>query len=559
MSTLKPEHRTLKPEHSTLKPEHRTSKMKDGIAETMGDTSGEIGVAESRVTLNQEASGYDGSEQDAMLEAAAVDNQALTLHGVRQKLVGITGKRYWQSVDELANTAEFQAAVEREFPDQAQEWVDPVSRRGFMKLMGASLALAGMAGCTKQPDEAIYPYVKQPEDLVLGKSNYFATAAPFALGAVPVLVKSDEFRPIKIDGNPEHPYNQGASDAFTQATLLELYDPDRSQRVTWRGESSSWAEFAQSFHAKVASTDQGAGIYILSSTVTSPTLARQWQAVHAAYPKAVLVQYDPAIAGTFAESGLNTQYALAGADVIVSLDADFLSGAGYPGFHRLVRDYAARRKNPETLNRLYSVESSSTTTGLKAEHRLVLRASEISAFAAALAKALGVAGVDAPVVNWTGEQQRFLTAVVKDLKAHAGKSAVLPGLHQDPAVAALALAINNQLGNLGKTVFTTAETVNPLPSKQLAELQSLVADLQAGKVDWLVLLNSNPVYLAPVDLEFGSAISKAQTIVNLGNYVDETGEMAHWQLPAAHALESWSDARAYDGTVSVIQPMIDPL
>ncbi len=480
----------------------------------------------------------------------------MTLNAARQQLVGLTGKRYWRSIDELANTAEFQAAVEREFPDAASEWIDPVSRRGFMKLMGASLALAGMAGCTKQPDEPIYPYVKQPEDLVLGKSNYFASASPTALGAVPVLVKSDQYRPIKVDGNPDHAYNQGKSDAFTQATLLELYDPDRATRVTNRGEVSSWGDFAQAFRAKAQSTVTGEGIYFLSATITSPTLARQWKDVAKAYPKAKLVQYDPAIAGTFAEDGLNVQYALA--DVIVSLDADFLSGAAYPGFHRLLADYAARRKNPETLNRLYVVEGTTTTTGMKAEHRLGMRASLIPAFAAALAKELGVA-VDAPTVNWTDEQKKFVAAVAKDLKANAGKSAVLPGLYQDKAVAALALAINNQLGNLGKTVFVSSETVNPMPSDQSADLKSLAADLSAGKVDWLICLNTNPAYSAPAEFNFASELLKVKTLVSLSNYVDETGAIAHWVIPSAHYLECWSDARCYDGTVSIVQPMIDPL
>ena len=182
--------------------------------------------------------------------------RAEDLAQVRDELKSIRGKRYWRSVDELADTAEFQAAVEREFPSAAQEWVDPVSRRGFIKLMGASLALAGLAGCTKQPDEPIYPYIKQPEDLILGKPNYFATAHPFVTGAVPLLVKSDQFRPIKIDGNPEHPYNQGSSDPFTQATLLDLYDPDRSQHVTYRGENREWAEFAEGLRVKVHG-DQG--------------------------------------------------------------------------------------------------------------------------------------------------------------------------------------------------------------------------------------------------------------------------------------------------------------
>jgi len=514
----------------------------------------------SRKTINM---GHSGSTDKA---GNTVDHETknvptpMTLEQVRQELKGVKGKRFWRSVDELADTPEFQAAVEREFPAAAQEWVDPVSRRGFLKLMGASMALAGMAGCTKQPEETIYPYVRQPEDLVLGKPMYFATAHPFSTGGVPLLVKSDEFRPIKIDGNPEHPYNRGSSDAFSQGTLLDLYDPDRSQHVTLRGENREWADFAKEFRLKAAATKDGSGIYFLSSTITSPTLARQWKAVQAAYPKAKLVQYDPALAGTWLAKGLNLQYSLDQADVIVSLDADFLSGAGFPGFHKLVRDYAGRRKQPENgMNRLYAVESSPTTTGLKAEHRLGLRASEIPAFTAALASALGVAGVQSPSYTWTPEQQKFLTALAKDLKANAGKSAVIPGLYQDESVVSLAIAINGALGNTGKTVIVSSEPAVPLPSDQFADLKSLVADLNAGKVTWLVILNSNPIYNAPADLNFLDAFNKAGTVAHLGSNVDETGQIAHWHIPAAHFLESWSDVRAYDGTVSIVQPMIEPL
>jgi molybdopterin-containing oxidoreductase family iron-sulfur binding subunit len=484
---------------------------------------------------------------------------AMTLAQVREDLKSVRGKKYWRSVDELAGTAEFQAAVEKEFPTAAQEWVDPVSRRGFMKLMGASMALAGLAGCTKQPDEPIYPYVKAPEDLILGKPMYFATAHPFATGAVPVLVKSDQFRPIKVDGNPEHPYNAGSSDPFTQGTLLDLYDPDRAQHVTYRGENREWAEFAQAFKEKLAESKDGTGVYIMSATVTSPTLGRQWKAFQAAYPKATLIQYDAALAQTWVENAPAIQYDLSASDVVLSLDADFLSGASYPGFHKLVGDYAKRRKDPEKLNRLYSIESTPTTTGLKAEHRLGLRASEIPAFTAELAKALGVS-VDAPAYAWTDAQKKFLAALAKDLKASAGKSAVLPGLYQDPAVAGLALAINNALGNVGKTVFVAADPVNPIPAKsQIADMKALVADLNAGKVDWLVLLNVNPIYTAPADLNFADAFNKAKTVAQLDSHLNETGQIAHWTIPAAHYLESWSDARAYDGTVTIVQPMIDPL
>ena len=499
---------------------------------------------------------------DATLNGAQqpLNSEPMTLDAVRRELSGTKGKKFWRSLDELANTPEFQAAVEREFPSAAQEWIDPVSRRGFLKLMGASMALAGLAGCTKQPDEPIYPYVKAPEDLILGKPMYFATAHPFTTGAVPLLVKSDEFRPIKIDGNPEHAYNHGGSDPYSQGTLLDLYDPDRSQHVTYRGEGREWGEFAEALLGKVSSTKDGTGIYFLSATITSPTLARQWNEVQSAWPKAKLVQYDPALAGTFLAQGVNVQYDLSGADVIVSLDADFISTAAYPGFHKLVRDYAGRRKQPENgMNRLYAVESSTTTTGMKAEHRLGLRASEVPAFAAALAAAVGAAGVSAPAYAWTDEQQKFLAALTKDLKANAGRSAVLPGLYQDPSVAALAITINNALGNVGKTVFVAPDPAIPMPSDQLGDFKALVADLNAAKVDWLVILNANPIYDAPADLKFSDAFNKANIVAHLGSHYDETGQQSHWHIPAAHYLESWSDARAYDGTVSIVQPMIDPL
>jgi len=224
-----------------------------------------------------------------------------------------------------------------------------------------------------------------------------------------------------------------------------------------------------------------------------------------------------------------------------------------------VADYAKRRKSPETLNRMYAIESSPTTTGLKAEHRLGLRASEIPAFAAALASALGVTGVTAPAYSWTDEQKKFLTALAKDLKASGGKSVVIPGLYQDASVDALAAAINSALGNTGKTVLVSGETAVPIPSDQIAGFKALVADMNAGKVDWLVILNSNPIYSAPADLEFASAFDKVNIVAHLGAHLDETGQISHWHLPAAHYLESWSDARSYDGTVSIVQPLIDPL
>ncbi|HEX3469973.1 MAG TPA: TAT-variant-translocated molybdopterin oxidoreductase [Silvibacterium sp.] len=496
----------------------------------------------------------------------------LTLAQVRAKLGGQTGRKYWRSIDELAGTPEFEAALSEEFPQHSSEWIDPVSRRGFMKMMGASMALAGLAGCTKQPDEPIYPYVKAPEDLVLGKPVFFATAFPFPTGAIPVLVKSDAYRPIKIDGNPEHPVIKGSSDPITQGTLLDLYDPDRSQHIMHRGETSTWPLFMANFLSMLADkkASGGEGLYFLSGTVTSPTLAGQWKKAQAAYPKAKWLQYDPvnrdsAYAASKAAFGdyADAQYKLDAADVIVTLDADFLSGAAQPGFHKLARDYAMHRKlenagkGDYSMNRMYSVESMTTTTGLKADHRLSLRASDIPAFAAALAASVGVGSAPSGYA-WSDHAQKFLAAAAKDLKANSGKCVVIPGEQQSVGVHLAAMAINDALGNVGKTVVYT-ETVNPMPSIQGDDLKGLVADMNAGKVNWLVILNANPVYTAPADLEFETAMGGVQTVVHLGLHNDETGRISHWHIDGTHYLESWSDARAYDGTASVIQPMIDPL
>jgi MoCo/4Fe-4S cofactor protein with predicted Tat translocation signal len=494
--------------------------------------------------------------------------QELTLEAARAKLAGQTGKTYWRSVDELADTPAFREMVEREFPAQAAEWIDPVSRRGFLKVMSASLALAGLSGCTKQPDEPIYPYVKEPEDLVLGRPVYFATAMPFNTGAVPLLVKTDAYRPIKVDGNPEHPVNRGSSDPLSQGSLLDLYDPDRSQRVINRGEVREFAAFLAAFRAMLSDkkASGGTGLYILSDTVTSPSLAAQWKAAQQSFPNAKWVQWDPvnrdsaySASKTAFGDYYDAQYRLQDADVIVSLDADFLSSITHPGFLRLAADYASRRKlldSSISMNRLYSVESAPSTTGFKAEHRLALKPSDIAPFAAALAAAVGSGGGSAQAPSGPGG--KFLSAIAADLKANAGKCVVIPGEQQTPAVHLAAIAINQALGNVGKTVVYT-ETVNPMPSNQGQDLVSLVSDMQAGKVDWLVILNANPVYTAPVDLHFEEALNKVKVSAHLGSHLNETGLATEWHINGAHYLESWSDTRAYDGTATVIQPMIDPL
>jgi molybdopterin-containing oxidoreductase family iron-sulfur binding subunit len=486
----------------------------------------------------------------------------LTLAEVRAKLEGKSGKRFWKNLDELAETPGFHELLEREFPRQASEWVDAVSRRGFLKVMGASLALAGLAGCTKQPDEPIFPYVKAPEDLILGTPMYFATAFPFPTGAIPVLVKSDAFRPIKVDGNPDHPMTKGKSDVFTQATLLDLYDPDRSKEVLYRGQRAEYADFVEAFAKAVKATKDGTGVYFLSETVTSPTLAAQWKQVQAKFPQAKLVQWEPvnrdaAMAASKAAFGsyMDAQYKLENADVILSLDADFLGGIAQPGFLPMAAAYAERHRyhadDPsKTMNRMYVVETMPTVTGFKAEHRLALKPSELVAFAKAVSDGIGT--------GLTGEQQKFATAALTDMKASGGNCVVIPGEQAPPEVHAASYAMNVFLGAVGKTVVYT-QTVNPMPSEQVVDFKALVGDMNAGKVEWLVMLGANPMYAAPPDLEFAAAFEKVANTVHLGSHVDETGAVSVWHINQAHYLESWSDARAYDGTISILQPMIAPM
>ncbi len=487
----------------------------------------------------------------------------LTLAAVKAKLDGKSGRRFWKNLDELAETDEFLELMREEFPRQTagSEWVDGLSRRGFMKVMGASMALAGLAGCTKQPDEPIYPYIRQPEDLILGNTMLFATAHPFPTGAVPILVKSDAFRPIKIEGNPEHPMSNGKSDALTQGTLLDLYDPDRSQHALARGATVTWADFQMAFARAVkALPNGGQGLYFLSETITSPTLAGQWKQVQAAFPQAKLAQWDPvnrdsARAASKAAFGsyVDAQYRLEEADVILSLDADFLGGIHHPGFLPLARAYAERHRYEEDkpMNRMYVIETMPTVTGFKAEHRLSVKPSDLVRLAQAMA------GGQTPAVT-DSAQQKFVTALLADLKKSSGRVAVIPGEQAPAEVHLAAITLNQAFGAVGKTVVYT-ETVNPMPSEQNADLRALAAEMQAGKVEWLVMLGANPLYNAPVDVNFADGFAKVPHTVHLGTHVDETGSVSEWHLNKAHYLESWTDARAYDGTLTIVQPMIDPL
>jgi MoCo/4Fe-4S cofactor protein with predicted Tat translocation signal len=478
-------------------------------------------------------------------------SEPIDLAAIRAKLADAKGPRYWQSLEELAGTEGFQEFLFREFPRQASEWEDDEpGRRKFLKLMGASLALAGLSACTRQPTETIMPYVRAPEEIVPGKPLFFATAMPVSGIATGLLVESHEGRPTKIEGNPEHPASLGATDAFSQASVLSLYDPDRSQTLTHFGDITSWSTFLGQFREALAEqkAKRGAGLRILTETVTSPSLAAQLRGVLADFPAAKWHQYEPAGAHSaragarmaFGEA-VNTYYRVENAKVILSLDSDFLTSG--PGSVRYAREFA---RGPEGRPRLYAAESTPTLTGAKADHRFPMRAAEIRQFAANVLGAISGQGGGAPV------------ALVNDLKRNSGASLVVAGEGQPPAVHALAHAINHGLGNVGKTVIYT-DSIEANPVDQLESLRELVRDMDSGAVEVLVIVGANPMYAAPADLSFAEKFSKVKLRIRLGLYNDETSELCHWHIPETHYLETWGDTRAYDGTVTIQQPLIAPL
>jgi MoCo/4Fe-4S cofactor protein with predicted Tat translocation signal len=488
------------------------------------------------------------------------------------------GRRYWRSLEEYLDTPEFQEMLYREFPEQASEWTNPLTRRRFLTLMGASLALMGLNGCSTQPAprEKIMPYVRQPEAMVLGKPLYFATAMPLAGVVTGVLVESHEGRPTKIEGNPGHPASLGSSDLLMQASILGLYDPDRSQAVTYRGRPRAWNEMLSALRGALAKLKEkdGEGLCILTENVTSPTLAAQMKELlgEGQFPKAKWFQYEPCGRSNVLEGAklafdeyVGTHYDFSKADVVLSLDADFLLAG--PGTLRYTRDYTDRRRvrTKETKredikqNRLYIVECGLSNTGGVADHRLALRASQIELFAQALATELQVpdsAKTDGDQLP--REAQRWLKAVAKDLREHAGKCVVLAGDGQPATLHTLVHAINHTLKNVGQTVLYTA----PIEAKSVdhtRQIEELVAEMAERRVKMLVILGGNPVYTAPVDLKFAEHLRHVQRSVHLGLYQDETADLCDWHIPEAHYLESWSDGRAFDGTASIIQPLIAPL
>lgn len=481
----------------------------------------------------------------------------------------------WRSAEELADTPEFREMIGREFPDDVDTWTDPVSRRKFLTLMGASMALAGLNGCSPRPasPQKIVPYSTIPEGMVPGIPMFFASANVLGGYAKGIVVKSNEGRPTKVEGNPLHPASLGSTDIFAQAAILDLYDPDRSQSIVNFNASRTWEDTTSTLRAeldKLKDKKGGPGIRVLTETVTSPSLHEQIKKFTAKH-NAKWVQYEPANrdnvrAGAKQAFGadVNVIYDFTKANVVLALDGDFLSCG--PGSVRYSRDFMSRRKVREAhedggkaadMNRLYAVESMLTSAGAIADHRLAMKSGDVENFARAIARELQVPNAPA-AASLPDNAKAWLAPLLSDLSANKGKCVVVAGDHQPASVHALAHAINNTLGNIGTTVIVT-DPVEVQPDNQLNSFQTLAKEMADGKVDFLLILGGNPVFNAPADIDFAAALDKVALRVHLGLYQDETGSRCQWHINEAHSLEAWGDARAYDGTPSIMQPLIAPL
>ena len=495
----------------------------------------------------------------------------LDLEGLRERLAGEEGKAYWRSLDELAGTEEFRQLLEREFPESASEWEDGLSRRTFLKLMGASLAFGGLTGCTIQPEEKIVPWVRAPENMLPGRPLMYATAASLSGVGVGVLAETHMGRPTLLEGNADHPSGAGGIHPTVQASILGLYDPDRSQTVKNAGRISTWGRFVEALSGELESQrpQKGRGLRILTGAVTSPTLGAQLRDLLEQMPEAAWHQYDPGRGdGVFAGArqafgeALHTHCDMTRADVVLSLDADIFSqGAAAT---RYASDFMRRRTadlhgaGSPVSNRLYVVESSPSATGSVADHRLALDNGSIEAFAAALAARLGIEARYEGGPPAFEDEAGWIDAVAADLEAHRGAGIVIAGPEQSAALHALVHAINHALGNAGRTVHHT-DPIDVEAVDHFHSLAELTRQMRAGEVESLVILGANPVYDAPGDLDFAAALETVPFRAHLGPHEDETAYLCHWHVPESHFLEAWSDVRCYDGTVSIVQPLIKPL
>jgi molybdopterin-containing oxidoreductase family iron-sulfur binding subunit len=492
-----------------------------------------------------------------------------------------TGKAYWRSLDELADNDEFRRFVRDEFPSIPDDKLAPASRRSFLKFMGASVALAGMTGC-RWPTEQILPFAERPAGYTPGIPVQFATAMELAGVATGLVVTSYDGRPIKIEGNPLHPGSLGSTSAIDQAAILEMYDPERSSDVVQRADDESktrdWAAF-ESFagpHFAALEAGGGAGLRVLSEASASPSVAALRARLLQRFPRARWVEYEPVSRdgerrGSLLAFGAayRTRLALDRAETIVSLDDDFLHR--HPNAVRHARDFAkGRRGEHGKLSRLSVVESGYSLTGGMADRRIPVPSRMVPAVAIALAAELflerglplpaGASGLRQLLESSQGHPYREAIdgSIAQDLLDHRGRSLVLAGPGQPPEVHALVHAINIALGNVGSTI-EYVDDPDPERPTHLAAIRELAGDIDAGAVTTLVVIGGNPAFDGPADLDLASRIAAVDTTIRLGLYEDETSELCDWHLPRAHFLETWGDARAWDGTISVVQPLIAPL
>ncbi len=490
--------------------------------------------------------------------------------------------RYWRSLADLEDSPEFRDKLKSEFPELEEQIADPLSRRRFFQLMGASMAFAGItsAGCRWEQDH-IVPLADRPENYVPGVPKYYSTAMELGGVGLPLRVTCTDGRPTKIEGNPDHPFVSGGSNAFAQASILELYDPDRSRSVARRDRGKPQAANWDDFETIVRGLPPETKLRILSEATSSPTIERQRSQLSKRFRDVQWVEYEPLTRenesrGTelYFGSPMRALHRLDRVDNLVTLDSNLL--VEHPAAQRYAADFAKRRSPDENqLMRLWSIESAFSHTGAAADHRLPLRSELILPFLVALnARIRGEKGPVAAFLQ-EGKVNSFLVALVKELQKGGTANdppsdrpytnLLVAGERQPPEVHALVAQINQYLGS--KAVEYVAEPrpldvtfAGPTPSlPQIEQLQKLTAEMLAGGVDVVLILGGNPVYDAPVDLKFADALAKVKTSIHLSSYEDETSARCNWHIPRAHYLESWGDTRAYDGTVSIIQPTIKPL
>ncbi|MFZ0918011.1 MAG: Fe-S-cluster-containing hydrogenase [Candidatus Udaeobacter sp.] len=458
---------------------------------------------------------------------------------------------YWRDLKELAALGQTKDDNLDEFLPGQSEWVDELSRRDFLRLAGASIALASFSACTKQPIEKIVPYVKQPEEVIPGKPLRFATATQFAGFGQGLLVTSYEGRPTKIEGNPSHSASLGATTIWAQAEVLDLYDPDRAQTVTTGGAIRTIDDFwnTLNFSLQSVKANAGAGFRILTETINSPTLLAQLSDVLKQFPGARWCTWDPLNRDNLGVGEAICDFSKA--KVIVALDSDFLYA--HPHALRYARDFANGRRVVDQnarMNRFYAAEPTPTITGSNADHRIPVAARDILPLAQAIAASLGGAALEKI------DHADWIKAVVADLQANHGESIVIAGEMQPPEAHAVVAQINNALGNNGKTILP-AQPIT-LPGNRIA-VSELIREMQRASVELLIVLGGNPLYDAPSDFDFPAAFEKVKLRVHHSVYFNETSRRSHWHVPALHFLESWSDTRAFDGSMSIVQPLIEPM